>query len=177
MPAETIQPPIPTHASKATISVFAESVSKELNYRPGLPIEQIVSTIGGTICYTSYNQDDAPESIIVRPDLTFEIFLSSLTSQNRDRFTIAHELGHLFLHYPLVKKLNPSASMRATRWVDEGNQDLQRCEWEANWFAASFLMPSSEFKTKAIKMDIDALSSHFGVSRNAAEVRKKSLRL
>jgi Zn-dependent peptidase ImmA (M78 family) len=41
----------------------------------------------------------------------------------------------------------------ATRWVDETNENLKRAEWEANWFAAAFLMPSGAFPMDSAEID------------------------
>ncbi|WP_281408259.1 ImmA/IrrE family metallo-endopeptidase [Methylobacterium sp. WL6] len=107
------------------------------------------------------------------------MFLPSITSVVRDRFTIAHELGHLFLHYPLATASNRGAVMVATRWVDEENQDLRRAEWEANWFAAAFLMPSQDF-IKSYRSNLNSVevtAVEFGVSSKAAGIRAQSLGL
>ncbi len=94
----------------------------------------------------------------------------------RDRFTIAHELGHLFLHYPQFKASNPSIPMKATRWVDASDPEQQRAEWEANWFAAAFLMPGGAFSACWRGVVRDA-ASRFAVSTQAAEIRAKDLGL
>lgn len=167
--------PIPTRASKNSVSTFAEQMSSQLSFEAGDPVESIVSQVGGSISYRSPVGDEIPDSIRVEPNRRFEIFLSSLTSPSRDRFTIAHELGHFFLHFPLVEQSFPGHGMKATRWVDENDADLQRCEWEANWFAASFLMPSKEYLSAYAKGGIPGVATHFGVSEKAAAVRAKSI--
>ncbi|WP_416065137.1 ImmA/IrrE family metallo-endopeptidase [Rhizobium sp. ZK1] len=167
--------PIPTRASKATVWDFAEDIARNLGFIPGDPIERVVAEFGGKISYDNPVDEDIPETIRVEPNSTFEIFLPSLTSAARDRFTVAHELGHFFLHFPLVQQEHPGKGMRATRWVDDANADLERCEWEANWFAAAFLMPRQEFETAYNELDKAAVASMFGVSPKAVEVRAKSL--
>ena len=100
-----------------------------------------------------------------------------MTVPERDKFTIAHELGHLILHYPLVARENPGVPMCATRWVDESNADLVRAEWEANWFAAAFLMPSDEFIARYQSGGLSPAALRFKVSVPAAKIRAKSLGL
>nr|WP_233285917.1 ImmA/IrrE family metallo-endopeptidase [Bradyrhizobium brasilense] len=109
----------------------------------------------------------------------FTIFVASITSAGRDRFTIAHELGHLFLHFPLVSQTHPGQGMVATRWVNENDAIQQRAEWEANWFAAAFLMPQAKFSSTywSCGANLPAVASRFGVSLPAAEVRAKTLGL
>ena len=69
--------------------------------------------------------------------------------------------------------------MIATRWVNEDNEALKRAEWEANWFAAAFLMPSAEFKEiyEAMGRSTEFTAMQFGVSPKAAEIRAQSLRI
>jgi len=145
-----------------------------MGFEPGDPIEDVVAELGGAISYRNPVGEAIPESIRVEPSCKFKIFLSSLTSISRDRFTVAHELGHFFLHFPLVTQSFPGYGMRATRWVDENNEDLQRCEWEANWFAASFVMPESHFR-ETITSGVSSSAAFFGVSEKAVNVRAKSL--
>lgn len=169
--------PIPTRASKVSVSEFAERINSHLSFEAGDPLESVVSQLGGSISYRSISGEDIPDSIRVEPNRRFEIYLSSLTSASRDRFTIAHELGHFFLHFPLVEQAHPGHGMKATRWVDEEDADLQRCEWEANWFAASFLMPTEQYLSAYRDGGIPMVSSRFGVSEKAAMVRAKSIGL
>ncbi|MCJ2067060.1 ImmA/IrrE family metallo-endopeptidase [Methylobacterium sp. J-088] len=176
-----IADPIPTHLLKAKVHSLAEDAAARLKFKAGDPLEPVVVRLGGRIEYKTaeVTADKLPESIIVRSRNDFTIFLPSVTSVVRDRFTIAHELGHLFLHYPLVAASNPGAVMIATRWVNENNEALKRAEWEANWFAAAFLMPSAEFKQvyESMGRSTEFTAMQFGVSPKAAEIRAQSLRI
>jgi predicted transcriptional regulator len=177
----TGQRPISTRASKGQVHLFAEHVAGQLQFRPGDSLEPVVTRLGGKIEYHSPldTQGRAPESIIVENMRAFTIYVPSTTSPQRDRFTIAHELGHLFLHYPMVQKLHPGSPMVATRWVDPSDPEQQRAEWEANWFAAAFLMPEAPFRQHWTSKHADAslVAAAFGVSEQAASVRAKSLAL
>lgn len=166
--------PLPTRAAKKQVYDFAERVAEELDYQPGLPIEAVVSQAEGSITYRNA-VGDKPESILVEPDGEFEIFLPTMTSMSRDRFTIAHELGHLYLHFPLVQRIHPGDGMRAYRWVDDSDEDLQRCEWEANWFAAAFTMPEQLFRELVDSDGIEIAAIELGVSERAARVRARTL--
>ncbi len=171
----TTRAPIPTNASKAAVGAFAENAARRFGFGAGDPVEPLVSRLGGRIRFRD-PVGRAPESIIVEPDQSFIIYLPTMTSVARDRFTVAHELGHYFLHYPLVRERFPDATMVATRWVDENDQVQQRAEWEANWFAAAFLMPSELFTQAHRKFGGSParLAAHFGVSTQAAEIRMKT---
>lgn len=176
MASPNYTPPRPLRATKKAISEFAEQVANHIGYVAGSSMHSLVTQLNGRISYQdgAGPADESPEAIVVSPGGSFHIFLPSVTSPERDRFTIAHELGHLFLHFPAISKKSPTAYMKATRWVDENNEPQRRAEWEANWFAASFLMPKAEFTEFYSKGRIRA-ATHFGVSVRAAEVRAESL--
>lgn len=110
-------------------------------------------------------------SLTIMPDLSFTITLSPLTSPLRDNFTIAHELGHLFLHYNQeVDRHGPVVFARY------GTNVLER---QANRFAAAFLMPKEEFSRKWRDSDGDKsiVAAYFHVSEPAAHFRSVALDL
>lgn len=69
------------------------------------------------------------------------IIINNNMSNDRKRFTLAHELGHIIMHldYPISDYRNP--------------------EDEAFKFAAEFLMPENEIKNQLINLKISDLSS------------------
>lgn len=171
----------PTRASKDRIHSFAENIAQQLNFGPGDDIDPLIKRLGGRIEVRNplNYAGQYPESIIVRSATDFTIFVPSLTSVERDRFTVAHELGHLALHYPAFSQQYPGQPMVATRWVDENDQDQKRAEWEANWFAGGFLMNGKQFTETFISSskNLALVALRFGVSQSAAEVRAKNLGL
>lgn len=167
-------PPEPTRVTKAGIWNYAERQRQRAKLEHGFQLHKLISSNGGRIEYISVTDEDQVDAIIVQPDGTFTIRLSSLTGALRDNFTIAHELGHKLLHWPKVKEKNPDCGMKATRWVDKSNESLVRCEWEANWFASAFLMPAEAFK---VAFRNGVASEEFGVTEAAVQVRAKSLDL
>jgi Zn-dependent peptidase ImmA (M78 family) len=171
--------PLPTGLFKTDVWALAEEAAERLGFQIGDPLEPIVEALGGTIVFKDpvTLEGRLPESIVVRSRKDFTIFLASITSSKRDRFTIAHELGHLFLHYPIALKSHPGLPMVATRWVGEGDAVHQRSEWEANWFAAAFLMPSEKFVLYYEDHAPAQCAKKFDVSLPAVENRAKSLGL
>jgi Zn-dependent peptidase ImmA (M78 family) len=170
----TYKAPIPSQATKSFVWNFAEEQRNKVRLGNGFQLVELVNRNRGKIEYIDFMDDDQTDAIVVQPDGSFLIRLSSHTGVLRDNFTIAHELGHKLLHWPLVKKMHQGAGMKATRSVDASNTDLVRCEWEANWFASAFLMPSAEFK---VAYDQGIASETFGVTVAAVEVRAKTLGL
>lgn len=169
-------PPIPTRAIKAAIAAHGERQRQRVGLTTGFDLVDVIERNGGRITYFGPFDNNQTDAIIVDPDNTFEIKVSSHTSRRRDNFTMAHELGHYLLHWPKVRKKYSGHGMRATRAVDEDDHDLIRCEWEANWFAASFLMPEEEFRA-AYRDDHNGAAEVFGVSPSAISIRARSLGL
>lgn len=165
-------------ASKAGIEKFAEDLAQKIGFSAGDSIEKLVQKVGGKLVVgTSGSGDEDSGSIIAREMNDFDIYVSRHTSLKRDRFTVAHELGHLLLHFGAVKKSHPKAAMRATRYVDREDKAQQRVEWEANWFAAAFLMPSDQFAEAFEAGGIGRAASVCGVSISAAKIRAENLSL
>ncbi len=103
-------------------------------------------------------------SLLIKSQGNFLIRLPMDTSPLRDNFTIAHELGHYFMHY----KKDDGVKLFARF----GN-DIK--EIQANRFAAAFLMPKTEFidVCKKCNNNIPFIASHFQVSTDVVEERLK----
>ena len=169
--------PKPSNLPKPSVYDFAERVASIVKFEPGSSIEKLVTRLGGRIEYSNPFSDEPDEAIEVREEGDFTILLSTTTSPSRDRFTIAHELGHYFLHYPNFADRHPETTMIATRYVDNNDADQRRAEWEANWFAAAFLMPEEKFKADYESNTEREVAKIFGVSLSAVDVRARSLGL
>jgi len=156
----------PSNATKSTIEALALEVAGVARFKPGDDPADIVTRLGGQIHYESLDSWMTEDgSIFVHGDSDFDVVLSRYTSPLRDRFTIAHELGHYFVH-----------SNQGEVPIVAYRKGTGRLEWEANWFAAALLMPRDVFRSQARKMDdIVELAAYFGVSTDAARVRKESL--
>lgn len=106
-----------------------------------------------------------------------EIYFRPSGKPERDRFTIAHELGHLLLH-----DLPPEGEWRdraATMYRNYG-EDSQRkrvIEAQANYFASELLMPVDGIleKSRTIGMDEERLATHFEVSTTAMGIAVSSI--
>ena len=173
--AKVYKAPKPLRATKAGVWKFAESAREKLGVSSGFDLAGLVDSNGGRILHIGPFDPDQTDAIRIEPDNTFEIRLSSLSGALRDHFTIAHELAHLMLHWPIVREEEPGVGMRATRSVDRDDSDLMRCEWEANWFASAFLMPREEFKVAFRNGAEEKAAARFGVSPAAAKVRAITL--
>ena len=105
-----------------------------------------------------------------------KIYINPADSPQRQRFTIAHEIGHIVLH----KDTNDVHH----RMKDVEDKDLNIYsdniqEIEANRFAAMLLMPELEFKKAWSRYSnfLDSIAEYFNVSKLAAGIRANNLGL
>lgn len=149
-------------------------------YNIQIPIENInnvVTALGGRVEETM-DIDTMSDGSIRKQDDGFIIYISPFQSSERKKFTIAHELGHLFLHmgYKISSEL----------WDKQKNATYYRSgdslmEYQANEFAAALLMPKEIYKkimdqyTIENKVETDKVADYFGVSVSAASNRGKFL--
>lgn len=158
------------------VAEVAESVAKKVGFVPGGDLSEVVRRMGGRIRHIDLTGADASDSGSIEINgKEFEIRLATATGPLRDRFTIAHELGHFILHY-LYPKQHLGVDVERMVAQRYGNDQAER---EANWFAAAFLMPASQFKEDYKELDgnLFSLSAKYQVSRAAAEIRAKVLGL
>lgn len=102
-----------------------------------------------------------PNGTFIR--LRLDVYEGACANDGRARFTVAHELGHLFLHKDMpLARANPGDNVPAYR----------RSEPQANRFAAELLMPRRFMKAGD---SIATVTSRHGVSDAAAKHRIDNL--
>lgn len=95
-----------------------------------------------------------------------EIYLNSTDPQSRKLFTLAHELGHYFLH----------SSVESDVLFRERTDHKEKKEKEADQFAAELLMPESSIRAYwPIAESIQQLADIFSVSYLAMKTRLQYL--
>ena len=156
--------------TKNAIDEYASRVARSLDFGPGNNIETLIERFGGSVRYddpSDIAMSNNGGTIWVHGKNDFEIVLPNTTSPRRDRFTLAHEFGHYLLH-----------SKQGQQPLVANRTGSDRAEWEANWFAAGFLMPKSELE-KAIKSTNSPilLADLFQVSTKAMQIRLSSIGL
>lgn len=169
-------PPTESGLSKESVDHIASSIAKQLGYEPGADLLPIVEQLGGSIRFQDVWEiaDTSSGSIRIDGENDFEIVLATHTGPIRDRFTIAHEIGHYVLHY-----LWPRQNGHNLGPIEAKRYGTGRVEWEANWFAAGFLMPAEAFRLAYAQSNgnLNSLSDQFQVSMEAARIRTESLGL
>jgi Zn-dependent peptidase ImmA (M78 family) len=145
--------------------------------KPPVPVERIAKAHGLDIRLAPYEGDLS--GALVRTEREAFIGVNSSHHPNRQRFTIAHELAHYFLHRGLRLHIDKKI------WVnwrdDDSSKAVQWEEIQANQFAAELLMP-----TRFLMRDIDKirrfdaqtvqfLARRYRVSPQAMEIRLTNL--
>lgn len=152
------------------IYVFAEKVGKTFGYKSGGDLTPLVTGLGGKINFEELGEWERSEdrSIVVDGVDDFKINIGKFSSPLSGRFTIAHELGHFFLHSRSGK-----IKVKAERF---GKGQVER---EADCFAAALLMPGKEFKKvyRSKDKDVFRTAAHFLVTFEAAESRGWELKI
>ena len=100
---------------------------------PPVPVEEIAAARGAQLTYDAFDGDVS--GLLYRDKDRVVIGVNSTHAPTRQRFTIAHELGHLLIH-----KGQPVFVDRLVRMnLRDGSSSDE--EVDANAFAASLLMP------------------------------------
>jgi Zn-dependent peptidase ImmA (M78 family) len=98
--------------------------------------------------------------------LEIRIYSDSKES-GRARFTLAHELGHLFMEHGagLSMEVTEDSDLRADAYLSLDFVDLRRMEWQANFFAACLLLPAGPFVASflAVAKQRDLYDRGFGM--------------
>lgn len=118
------------------------------------------------------------------------IMVNKAHHPNRQRFTIAHELGHLVLHHNSGDRLFIDTHLRAYQrsgsaasgvYEEPGSTTTPAEEKEANLFASALLMPRELLLSKTVgrefwdELDVATLAAEFGVSEQAMTIRLRQL--
>ena len=166
--------PTPLKASKAAILDFAERQRRKARLQNGFQLPDLIAANNGRIDHIGIMTPNQEDAMVIEPDGSFVIRVSTLSSALRNHFIIAYELGHWLLHWPAVQSEHAGCGMRTLRKLDEADEDQVRCAWEARWFAEAFLMPSDEFEDV---YEDGTASARFGVSPAAVARRAASLKV
>jgi Zn-dependent peptidase ImmA (M78 family) len=142
------------------------------------PVEKIAKALGAQVRFAPL--DIELSGMIYIKDSVPIIGVNSLHHPNRQRFTIAHELGHLDLHREMItSSVHVDKNFPALMRDSNSATGTEQIEIQANQFAAELLMPHSliEQAMAGKQFDIEddgpmeELAKTFRVSRQALEYR------
>lgn len=148
-----------------------------------IPVEEVAKRSGVSLIALDLGEDVS--GVLHMKTDTANIGYNPNESKLRQRFTIAHELGHYFLHreddkiYVDNENYYQTIMFRTTKQLNLSNADYQR-EKDANSFAAALLMPQTLLLKELKKYNgfdlsdnsmINELAKKFDVSIQAMSYR------
>jgi len=148
--------------------VIKLALSREVETEP-LDIAELVKVLGIKINFEPMKDDESGSLIKHKKTGDWHIKVNSLHHPHRQRFTIAHEIGHHIKHGAFADEFIDTTFFR--------NNESNRQEAEANAFAAELLMPKDKFNAfiEAGNTQVEDISKHFQVSSMAVRIRAKQL--
>lgn len=142
---------------------------------PPVPVEAIAKSLDISVKFAPYSEGELAGMLILQPHPT--IAVNSAHHRNRQRFTIAHEIGHFHLHK--AEKIHIDEKMAVLYRDKNSSLAINHQEVEANHFAAELLMPKrmllKDLAEQAIDLEDDAvltsLAKKYAVSQQAMAFR------
>lgn len=140
--------------------------------RPPVRIERIARQLGVEVRAGDLKDISG---LLARTGESAVIGINSMQSRVRQRFTIAHELGHFLLHEGIVHHVDHGYRVNFRSELSSSATNVE--EIEANFFAASVLMPREFLHAmnalEALDDDtkVAELARAFDVSRHAMSLR------
>lgn len=153
--------------------------------RPPIPLEQLAALCDAAIRYEPF-EGELSGMAHRRKGGRGLIGVNSLHAPTRQRFTIAHEIGHLLLHDDEEVHIDEKRTLG--RRDELSSQAIDPREIEANQFAAELLMPEALIKKSvndlmeanpgiSVEDAIESLARDFDVSQLAMTHRLTSLKI
>jgi len=149
---------------------------------PPIPADELAESLGAQLIYEPFDGDVS--GLLMRDQGGVVIGVNARHHPNRQRFTLAHEIGHLQLHK--TDSLFVDKQMRLEFRDKRAGMAIYRKEIQANRFAAELLMPRHVLNREVEKLlshnsadsgsfVIASLSKRFGVSHQAMQYRLTNL--
>lgn len=163
---------------KLYVDGCVDIVCNVLNVQSPLTLEQLCQIIQEKLPGSCVPKDNLKEDarLVILDDSSFAIEYTNTVPKTKLFFSVAHELGHLILHF---LQDNGSDKLKTKESVNIGEIE----EYEANEFAAYLLMPDKQFISKYKQfsengmISINKLAEYFHVSNRTAVVRGMALGL
>lgn len=133
-------------------------------------VRKLATSLGLNIVEECFDQNVSGKLVITSDETKRSlIYVNENHSENRKRFTIAHEIAHYVLHRKDKTEFSDAIFFR--------RGDVDGMEYAANKFAADLLMPERNIRKLVISgiRDVSQLSEKFGVSAAAMKYRLEQL--
>lgn len=127
-------------------------------------------------------EDEKVSGATVYRDGKFSVLINTQKHENRQNFTLGHELGHYFLHKDVLTKdkgiIDGDSFLDSSKILYRSDEERNAIEREANHFAACLLMPSGLVrKAWEVNKNIEETAKIFKVSTVAMSIRLTELGL
>ena len=163
----------------------AEALIERLDIKSTpVDVNFVAKQLGLKVVYNELGEDVS--GLLVSGDDTAIICVRESDPLVRQRFTIAHEIGHFCLkHQDETERVHVDEGWKVTARSHNKTAGFDPIEVEANQFAATLLMPSSLLRRRAAtyavgKLDeehVSQLAREFKVSEQAMTIRLSTLGL
>jgi Zn-dependent peptidase ImmA (M78 family) len=149
--------------------------------RAPVPVEKLANALGAEVRRHAFEDDTS--GMLIRDAGRVIIAVNSAHAESRQRFTIAHEIGHWILHRG--RSLVVDATIKVNLRAKSSGFASQREETEANQFAAALLMPTASVQSlyektsngQTLDRIVGVMSARFKVSSVAMQYRLTNLGL
>ncbi|HZH45360.1 MAG TPA: ImmA/IrrE family metallo-endopeptidase [Roseococcus sp.] len=178
----------PLAVARRSVEAVAEDTRRRLGLAPGAALEGAVAELGGRILRGGPHLRFCGQRLAYAAEAQdrFEIRLLAPIPREQERLDVAHALGHHVLHDPALRERLGSAILTAApAMARPQDEDGQRADLEAFWFAHQLLMPEALFRASwadqahdiSVEDRLHRLGTLFGVPTRSAEVRAERLGL
>ena len=158
------------------IETLVRKLLQEQNIQaPPIPVDEVARTLGAQIRYSPLEGELS--GMTFREKNRVVVGVNSLHHPNRQRFTIAHEIGHMLLHKG--KEIHIDRAFLVSLRDAVSSQAVDQEEIDANRFAAELLMPRhmliEDLKEREIdyenEKDLRPIAAKYRVSLQALTFR------
>lgn len=138
------------------IEEISEGILKRIDYESGeVPLIDICRLLSensklNVVFEAANTTDDKQSSVLGKitfKPLEIKIYQSTNNTKERERFTLAHELGHYLLAHSkyMAAEYLDEEDLDIENPTELGVTDIMRMEWQANYFASCLLLPTTPF--------------------------------
>ncbi|MEG4917677.1 ImmA/IrrE family metallo-endopeptidase [Microcoleus sp. B7-D4] len=163
-------------------------LKKNGEFQAPIPVEKLAREMNAQVVQVETEDDDLSGFLFRDPATGKSVIgVNKDHSKTRQRFTIAHEIGHLILHSFEDLHYDRKGSGGIFKRSAESATGENRDEVEANFFAAELLMPEeliydkledieiSDIFQRNIDAAIRTIAKDFNVSTHALSIRMAQL--
>jgi len=144
------------YRDEANIEAISQFVLKSIDYKYGeVHLDRIcelyseknsLRVVVESVNPSTNNGHHILGKITFKP-LEIKIYRNQNYTIEREKFTLAHELGHYLLNHSkyMTGEYIDAADLDVENPAEIGVKDIMRLEWQANYFASCILLPERQF--------------------------------